>query len=112
MFVKTWQERHMAVRQGTLYYADKLDDVMTLAASLSHRPGDVHVIDLKGCSVEHCAKETDAHHCAFKLVTPEVILQHCTKANKRHCADPHFAGAGAAVVHRRCRAQTGHYGDR
>ncbi len=112
-FFKRWNERHMAVRQGTLFYANTPDAVLTLAdTSHPHTPGDEHVIVLKGCSVQYCPEETDsAHHWAFKLTTPEVMLQSYSKNIKRRNADPPFAEAGTVVVHQRCSAQTGHHGD-
>jgi hypothetical protein len=101
-FFKTWNERHMAVRQGTLFYANTHDAVLTLAASHSHKPGDEHVIVLKGCSVQYCLEEIDsAHHWVFKLITPEVMLQNYSKAIKRHNSDPPFAESGTVVVHQR-----------
>ena len=65
----------MAVRGGTLFYADTAGDVLKLAASRSHKPGDVHVIELKGCEAEECPAETDGAHWAFTLITPEVMLR-------------------------------------
>jgi hypothetical protein len=103
----------MVVRQGTLFYANTPDAVLTLAdTSHPHTPGDEHIIVLKGCSVRYCPEETDsAHHWAFKLTTPEVMLQSYSKNIKQHNADPPFAEAGTVVVHQRCSAQTGNHGD-
>jgi hypothetical protein len=75
MFVESWHERYMAVRGGTLFYADTADDVEKLAASRSHKPGDMHVIELKGCRVAECPAETDGAHWAFTMITSKVMLQ-------------------------------------
>ncbi len=75
LFVDSWHERYMAVRDGTLFYADTADDVLKLAASRSHKPGDVHVVELKGCRVAECPAETDGAHWAFTLIASTVMLQ-------------------------------------
>ncbi len=85
LFSKSWDERYMAVRGGTLFYAETRDDVlkMTLAASHSYHHGDehekhvTHVIELKGCKAEECLAETDVtkNIWAFTLVKPKVVFQ-------------------------------------
>jgi len=70
----------MAVRGATLFYADTAEDVLRLAASGSHHR-DVHVIDLRSCRAEHCPKETDDTHLAFKLITIEVTMHCLSKYN-------------------------------
>ena len=65
----------MAVRGGTLFYADTAGDVLKLAASSSHKPRDPHVIELKGCRVAECAAETDGAHWAFTMITSKVMLR-------------------------------------
>ena len=74
LFINSWHERHMAVRGGTLFYANTPGDVLKLAASSSHKPSDPHVIELKGCKAEECPEETDGAHWAFTLITSEVML--------------------------------------
>ncbi len=69
-----WRQRYMAIRDGTLFYADTADGVLSLAATRCHKPGDVHAIELTGCRVEACAAETDSAHWAFTLLTHEVML--------------------------------------
>ena len=70
-----WHDRFIAVRNATLFYADTPAAATNLAASHSRAPGDEHVIELKGCRVEDCAMETDGSHWAFKLHTPQVMVQ-------------------------------------
>jgi len=70
-----WRNRSMAVRNATLFYADTPAAAANLAASHSRAPVDEHVIELKGCRVEDCAMETDGSHWAFKLHTPQVMMQ-------------------------------------
>jgi hypothetical protein len=70
-----WHDRFMAVRNTTLFYADTPAAATNLAASRSRAPRDEHVIELKGCRVENCAMETDGSHWAFKLHTPQVMMQ-------------------------------------
>jgi hypothetical protein len=70
-----WHDRFIAVRNATLFYADTPAAATKLAASHSRAPGDEHVIELKGCRVEDCAMETDGSHWAFKLHTPQVMVQ-------------------------------------
>jgi hypothetical protein len=74
ILIETWHARHLAVRGGTLFYADTAGEVLNMAASHSYRPGDVHVVQLKGCKAEECPAESDGAHWAFTLVTPEVVL--------------------------------------
>jgi hypothetical protein len=73
--IETWHERHVAVRGGTLFYGDTAGEVLSRAASHSHKPDDRHVVELKGCKTEECPAETDGAHWAFTLVTPEVVFQ-------------------------------------
>ena len=79
-----WQVRYMAVRRGTLFYGNTYPDVEAIiessALSLTdHRiislEGcivDDHVINLRGCSVRKCQKESDPSHFAFVLKTAQV----------------------------------------
>ena len=66
------QDRYMAVRRGTLFYAGTYKAVNSLADSRAHSAGDQHVIDLAGCSVTRCPEETDKAHFAFLVTTPQV----------------------------------------
>jgi hypothetical protein len=67
-----WQDRFMAVRRGTLFYAGTYEAVKSLADSRAHSAGDQHVIDLAGCSVTKCPEATDKAHFAFSVTTPQV----------------------------------------
>ena len=67
-----WQDRYMAVRRGTLFYADTYKAVKSLADSRAHSAGDEHVIDVAGCSVTKCPEETDKAHFAFVVATSQV----------------------------------------
>ncbi len=88
----------MAVRDVTLFYADTADDVVKLAASRSHKPGDVHAIELKGCRVAECPAETDGAHWAFTLITSKVMLT-CFETFIECSAHDRFAGTRAAFLH-------------
>ena len=67
-----WQDRYMAVRRGTLFYADTYKAVKSLADSRAHSAGEEHVIDVAGCSVTKCPEETDKAHFAFVVATSQV----------------------------------------
>jgi hypothetical protein len=67
-----WQDRYMAVRRGTLFYADTYKAVKSLADSRAHSAGDEHVIDVAGCSVTKGPEETDKAHFAFVVATSQV----------------------------------------
>ena len=69
-----WQDRWMAVRRGTLYYADTYKDALGRVNSRADVAGDDHEIDLRGCSVSKCQAESDKAHFAFKLITIQVAL--------------------------------------
>jgi hypothetical protein len=67
-----WQDRYMAVRRGTLFYAGTYKDALSLVQSRAAAAGDEHVIDLRGCSVTKCQAESDKAHFAFRLMAPQV----------------------------------------
>jgi hypothetical protein len=67
-----WQDRYMAVRRGTLFYADTYKAVKSLADSRARSAGEEHVIDVAGCSVTKCPEETDKAHFAFVVATSQV----------------------------------------
>jgi hypothetical protein len=80
-----WQVRYMAVRRGTLIYGNTYGDVEAIIGdgpalpltdhdiiSLGGCIVDDHVIDLRGCSVRKCQKESDPSHFAFVLTTAQV----------------------------------------
>jgi hypothetical protein len=71
-----WQDRYLAVRNGTLIYGNtfKAVKILTKIIADSHvlPQLDHHVINLKGCSVTKCPEATDRTHFAFELATPEV----------------------------------------
>ena len=70
-----WQDRYMAVRRGTLFYAGTYKDALSLVQSRAAAAGDDHVIDLRGCSVTKCQAESDKAHFAFRLMAPQVTCQ-------------------------------------
>jgi hypothetical protein len=72
-----WQDRYMAVRRGTLFYADTYKVVKSLADSRAHSAGNEHVIELAGCSVTKCPEETDKAHFAFLVTTSQVNMRAC-----------------------------------
>ena len=77
-----WQDRYMAVRRGTLFYAGTYKAVKSLADSRAHSAGDQHVIDLAGCSVTKCPEETDKAHFAFLMTTPQVKKRRVSRRPK------------------------------
>ena len=70
-----WQDGYMAVRRGTLVYADTYKDALSRVESRAAAAGDEHVIDLRGCSVTKCQAESDKAHFAFRLVSSQVALR-------------------------------------
>jgi hypothetical protein len=67
-----WQARYMAVRRGTLFYDSTYKAVEMLSDGATNSSTDHHVIDLRGCSVRKCQKESDPSHFAFVLTTAQV----------------------------------------
>ena len=67
-----WQVRYMAVRRGTLFYGNTYKAVEMLSDGSTKTSTDHHVIDLRGCSVRKCQKESDPSHFAFALTTAQV----------------------------------------
>ena len=67
-----WQVRYMAVRRGTLFYGNTYKAVEMLSDGSTKTSTDHHVIDLRGCSVRKCQKESDPSHFAFVLTTAQV----------------------------------------
>jgi hypothetical protein len=72
--VRGWQVRYMAVRRGTLFYGSTYEAVDMLSSSdgASNSSTDRHIINLRGCSVRKCQKESDPSHFAFVLTTAQV----------------------------------------
>ena len=67
-----WQVRYMAVRRGTLFYGSTYKAVEMLSDGATNPSTDHHVINLRGCSVRKCQKESDPSHFAFVLTTAQV----------------------------------------
>ena len=67
-----WQVRYMAVRRGTLFYGSTYKAVEMLSDGATNSSTDHHVINLRGCSVRKCQKESDPSHFAFVLTTAQV----------------------------------------
>jgi hypothetical protein len=71
--VPGWHVRKMAVRRGTLFYGDNDEAVKAIIARGSAQCStDPHIIDLRGCSVVKCSRESNPTHFAFVLTTAQV----------------------------------------